>query len=376
MSLNGTSQLATMKNAANRLEKKMGKKGEGNLKAWVQSKLTKAADYADTAADYVTNEAKNIHGDIEVPSGNGGKLKKLASRAAKRIDTDVDGDVEHNDKHKGEYGEFVPTGGDPRKAQGRQFTSLKLKSVKEALEEQNRVQTTGNASDPQTVTYPDGTKQTFGPGTVIRDIDTKPKPDPRKKFRDTLKSVGSALSSNPLGTTLKAEETEIDEGIKMALVRAIDKTKPGPLTRRGRIRDKLVRSEIKSAAEKSKKRRFSGLAASEKASKADKYMSAASSTTASESFAIDPAAHRKQQRIEKATKLKQGASGPESQAAGAAVKRLGGSGISLPLANSYQPEGENIEEVAAWQRKAGKNKEGGLNEKDASPTKERILVLT
>ena len=281
-------QLATMKNAAKRLEKKMGKRGEGNLKAWVQSKLTKAADYADTAADYVTNEAKNIHGDIEVPSGNGGKLKKLASRAAKRIDTDVDGDVEHNDKHKGEYGEFVPTGGDPRKAQGRQFTSLKLKSVKEALEEQNRVQTTGNASDPQTVTYPNGTKQTFGSGTVIRDIDTKPKPDPRKKFRDTLKSVGSALSSNPLGTTLK---------------------------------------------------------------------------TASESFAIDPAAHRKQQRIEKATKLKQGASGPESQAAGAAVKRLGGSGISLPLANSYQPEGENIEEVAAWQRKAGKNKEGGLNEK-------------
>ena len=34
----------------------MGKKGEGNLQAWVQSKITKAADYIDTAADYVTNE--------------------------------------------------------------------------------------------------------------------------------------------------------------------------------------------------------------------------------------------------------------------------------------------------------------------------------
>ena len=234
-------------------------------------------------------EAKNIHGDIEVPSGNGGKLKKLASRAAKRIDTDVDGDVEKNDKSKGEYGEFVPTGGDPRKAQGRQFTSLKLKSVKEALEEQNRVQTTGSGRDPQTVTYANGTKQTFVPGqTVIRDIDTKPKPDPKKKFRDTLQSVGSALSTNPLGSTLKAEETEIDEGIRMALVKAIDKTKPGPLSRRGRIRSKLVRSEIEDAAKKNKKRRFSGLAASEKASKADKYMSAASKTTASESFAIDP----------------------------------------------------------------------------------------
>ena len=50
------SELKTIKNAAKRLEKKMGKKGEGELKAWVQSKITKAADYIDTAADYVTNE--------------------------------------------------------------------------------------------------------------------------------------------------------------------------------------------------------------------------------------------------------------------------------------------------------------------------------
>ena len=50
------SELKTIKNAAKRLEKKMGKKGEGELKAWVQSKITKAADYIDTAADYTTNE--------------------------------------------------------------------------------------------------------------------------------------------------------------------------------------------------------------------------------------------------------------------------------------------------------------------------------
>jgi len=50
------SEIKTVKNAAKRLEKKMGKKGEGNLEAWVQSKITKAADYIDTAADYVTNE--------------------------------------------------------------------------------------------------------------------------------------------------------------------------------------------------------------------------------------------------------------------------------------------------------------------------------
>lgn len=57
-------------------------------------------------------EEKNVHGEIENPSGN---LKKLVSKAVKRVDTDVDGDVEHNDEHKGEYGEFVPTPDGKRK---------------------------------------------------------------------------------------------------------------------------------------------------------------------------------------------------------------------------------------------------------------------
>jgi hypothetical protein len=51
-------------------------------------------------------EAHNVHGEVEVPSKN---IKKLTKKATKRIDTDVDGDVKDNDKHKGEYGEFIPT---------------------------------------------------------------------------------------------------------------------------------------------------------------------------------------------------------------------------------------------------------------------------
>jgi len=63
------SELKTVKNAAKRLEKKMGKKGEGELKAWVQSKITKAADYIDTAADYVTNEEfVTLPLQIEIPT--------------------------------------------------------------------------------------------------------------------------------------------------------------------------------------------------------------------------------------------------------------------------------------------------------------------
>jgi hypothetical protein len=48
------SELSTMYDAIKRLQKKVGK-GEGSLEAWVQSKITKAADYIDTAADYVAS---------------------------------------------------------------------------------------------------------------------------------------------------------------------------------------------------------------------------------------------------------------------------------------------------------------------------------
>lgn len=48
------SELKTLMNAAERLKAKV-ERGEGNLEAWVQSKITKAADYIDTAADYVAS---------------------------------------------------------------------------------------------------------------------------------------------------------------------------------------------------------------------------------------------------------------------------------------------------------------------------------
>lgn len=49
------SELDTLVRAADRIKKKVGK-GEGSLEAWVQSKITKAADYIDTAADYIASE--------------------------------------------------------------------------------------------------------------------------------------------------------------------------------------------------------------------------------------------------------------------------------------------------------------------------------
>jgi len=57
------SELETIKKAADRLKKKM--KGEGNVEAWVQSKITKAADYIDAAADYIDSGEHNVHGSMD-----------------------------------------------------------------------------------------------------------------------------------------------------------------------------------------------------------------------------------------------------------------------------------------------------------------------
>ena len=68
------SELSTIMSAAKRLKSKMGK-GEGNIEAWVQSKITKAADYLDSAADYVDSGEMKVKEEfiilpleIEIPT--------------------------------------------------------------------------------------------------------------------------------------------------------------------------------------------------------------------------------------------------------------------------------------------------------------------
>lgn len=52
------SELSAIENGVKRLKKKM--KGEGNIEAWVQSKITRAADYIGSAADYVDSGEHNV----------------------------------------------------------------------------------------------------------------------------------------------------------------------------------------------------------------------------------------------------------------------------------------------------------------------------
>jgi hypothetical protein len=69
------SELSTIMNAANRLKKKM--KGEGNIEAWVQSKITKAADYIDTAADYVGSKESKVNEDVTIEDANGNTFVQI-----------------------------------------------------------------------------------------------------------------------------------------------------------------------------------------------------------------------------------------------------------------------------------------------------------
>jgi len=72
------SELSTMMSAIKRLQKKVDK-GEGNLEAWVQSKITKAADYIDTAADYVGG------GEMEEACWVGYKQKGLKKKGKRMV---------------------------------------------------------------------------------------------------------------------------------------------------------------------------------------------------------------------------------------------------------------------------------------------------
>ena len=69
------SELSTIMNAAKRLKKKM--KGEGNIEAWVQSKITKAADYIDTAADYVDSKESKVNEDMTIEDANGNTFVQI-----------------------------------------------------------------------------------------------------------------------------------------------------------------------------------------------------------------------------------------------------------------------------------------------------------
>jgi len=76
------SELSTIEKAVKRLKTKM--KGEGNIEAWVQSKITKAADYIDTAADYLDSGEHNVE-EAKGPCWTGYKQVGMKKKGTKMV---------------------------------------------------------------------------------------------------------------------------------------------------------------------------------------------------------------------------------------------------------------------------------------------------
>jgi hypothetical protein len=76
------SELSTIISAAKRLRGKLN--GEGNIEAWVQSKITKAADYIDAAADYLDSGEHNVQGSMDEAWWKGYKKKGMKTMFGKR----------------------------------------------------------------------------------------------------------------------------------------------------------------------------------------------------------------------------------------------------------------------------------------------------
>jgi hypothetical protein len=73
------SELKTIEDAVKRIKSKVAR-GEGDLEAWVQSKITKAADYIDTAADYIASGEHDVEEAWKMPE----KIDPTVIRSSKR----------------------------------------------------------------------------------------------------------------------------------------------------------------------------------------------------------------------------------------------------------------------------------------------------
>ncbi len=121
------SELKTIVNAVKRLQAKVGK-GEGDLEAWVQSKITKAADYIDTAADYVNS------GEMKEACWTGYKQVGMKKKGKKIVPNCVPASEETiQDLNGNTFAEVIDL-----------IKPEPIKGFKSQVEEATRLQQTGN----------------------------------------------------------------------------------------------------------------------------------------------------------------------------------------------------------------------------------------
>ena len=199
------------------------------------------------------------HTTHEVPDKD---LKGLVKKAVKRIDTDVDGDTDHNDKAKGELGEFIPGVGNKRL-----FSTSKVKTAKESFSNwrQDLIEVADEAGEKQIKEMPKNqtNKITINPklseaienlgGTLLEEVELDEMDYVIDTVYDELLSEGY-------------EEDWIEEALEYALIEATvtyghDTDKPyekksgaGRLVKAlGRLARKKLTDKLRNAKSKVKK---------------------------------------------------------------------------------------------------------------------------
>jgi hypothetical protein len=99
------SELSTIISAAKRLRGKLN--GEGNIEAWVQSKITKAADYIDAAADYLDSGEHDVQGSMDEACWKGYKQVGMKKKGKKMVPNCVEESVSVEDANGNPYVEFI-----------------------------------------------------------------------------------------------------------------------------------------------------------------------------------------------------------------------------------------------------------------------------
>jgi hypothetical protein len=192
----------------------------------------------DRKGKAINVKTEGVSTDVEVPSKN---LKALAARAVKRIDADVDGDVDTSDPKTQEMGEFIPSPDGKKKIKTKvQRESTKLLSPKELLGEKcwkgytaKGLKKKGNRMVPNCV--PVGEE-----AIEERSLTTGEEKDKEKYVKGMKKSVkdfksryGDDYKSVMYATATKmAKEEVVDEAA--AWTRKAGKNKSGGLNEKGR----------------------------------------------------------------------------------------------------------------------------------------------
>ncbi len=372
------SELSTMADAIKRLQMKVGK-GEGNLEAWVQSKITKASDYIDTAADYVAggemDEAcwsgykqvgmkkkgkKNVPNCV--PVGESQLVNKILDElqeASKSGDSSLHDWFSKSKSSDGKPG-WVQLGGKyagkPCAKQPGQTTKPKCGSSKMASEmspeEEERAARRKRKEDPNPERS--GKAKNVATEEFVNEDACKEKVKSRYKIWPSAYASGALVKCRKVGASnwgdkTKKESITIEDANGNTFAEVVDIIKPEPI--------KGFKSQIEEATRLQ----------SETGNVIAVILSWRGKTYSIRMFFPQVGMPTRKDVTSEIQKVYPGAQVLQYNVSGIQpgmplIQVVNSKSKNYLLNNGTIGE-EKIEEVAAWQRKEGKSESGGLNEK-------------